>query len=192
MQPTSNTCIVVVKDKDGKLVFGADRRCSWGMQKMQEMPGAKITKRDKVILAGTGDAYLCDLIVKYMPIPKRGRKEFVFDYVMGSFYNAVVACLQKRHMLVNSEVKNCSSSEILIGISGELFSCCVHEKGIHINRLSLPYATGCGGLMAWGALLALNYMCKDDHIENDLRVALSVAAKVSPGCDDNLDIIKED
>jgi hypothetical protein len=95
-----------------------------------------------------------------------------------------------------------SSTELVIACSGDLYSVEVgnpydsvyDNKGcsgglIQITELSVPYATGCGGQLAWGSLLTTENLAMKD--KERLELALKVAAKVSPGCDDNIDFVSE-
>lgn len=199
-RPISNTCIAVVKDKKGKLVMASDRRVSWGFSQAQAMPGPKCFHRNGVLLAGTGDAYLCMLIAKHMPFPKKSEEDDLESYVYDGLYEYIKRMLLSKGFTQddkNVHIPVNMSAEVLIGVGGRLFSAIIENPSkenelqgmISMDEVALPYATGCGGQLAWGSLLTTDgtKMSAEDR----LQIALTVAATVSPGCDANVDMVKE-
>lgn len=198
----SGTCIAILADKNGKLIMATDRRMSWGMSQAQVMPGPKCFKREGILLAGTGDAHLCTLLTKRMHLPYYPPEINPEDYVHEAIYNSIKEILISKGF--SQDDKNLhlpvdSSVELVVGIKGRVFSIdvCNPSKDldfngiIRIDEVSVPYATGCGGQLAWGSLLTTARI-KKLGAEERLTVALFVASEVSPGCDNNIDFIEED
>ncbi len=207
----SNTCIAALKTKSGKILMGADRRCSWDFSQCQVMPRPKINKRNGVILAGTGDSYLCTLFVDIMEIPNIIGSN-TDKYMHGVFFDAVYNMLimkgmGEEHNLL--KIPGDSDVEILVVIYGKLYQVIINNPDptstmcsglVTIDELNLPFATGCGGQAAWNAIKAFNranQLLKDigqNKLLTDKQILLEslvLAAENSPGCDDNIDIIGE-
>ena|ERR1700733_9417048 len=208
----SNTCICAVKSKRGKIWIAADRKASWDFSKAQSMPRPKIIKRDGVILGGTGSGYLCTLMVDILTIPER-KKESLDIYIHMIFKEHV------REELINQgyteehnllKIPKEEEAEILIVIEGHLYSmiiCNPDEQGdysngfgmIMIDEVGLPFGTGCGGQIAWGALLenADLYIKEEDKDPRKLTEkerlirAVEKACEVSPGCGLPIDVLSE-
>lgn len=199
----SNTCLAVLRDKEGKLWFAGDRRVSWDMSKAIKGPRAKIAKRNGVLLAGTGVSSICDEIVDLLSIPRYNSTQSVFHYMNRNFLDAVLKHLSKRKLLHKEErrlvykegKKEAEDGEwfgaiILVGFQGELFELDVDNHHIAIGPIDAPYAHGCGGDYALGSLLTT----EDSKLNPKTRLirALNVAARMSPGCGDGIDILTED
>lgn len=196
----SATCIAAIKNKKGKIFIAADRRVSWGAHQAQSMINAKVIKRDGLILAGTGDSFLCDIFTRIMLIPER-KVENTDTYIHEQFYKQIKKTLDHKGLSdkdgslkipVELEV------ELLIALDNRLYSLVVYNpdpetKDSHgliiVDELALPYATGCGGQLAWGSLLTTENMSMTP--KERLIIALKVAAEVSPGCNDKIDIENE-
>ncbi len=196
----SLTCLAAIKHR-GKIYMAADRRTSWDMSQAQEMPRPKIKKRDGVILAGTGDGYLCTLIVDIMKIPI-GEGQDLDIYMHWTFHQAVTKLLlAKGYADEHKQLKIPPSggAEILVAIQGMLYTVLIDNPDaenldnpfglVSIEEVNFPYASGCGGHLAWGSLLTTETL--DMKPKDRLKLALQVAAKVSPGCDAVVDIEHE-
>lgn len=192
----SNTCIAVLKTKRGKLMMAGDRRASWDHQ-AQKMPRPKIQKREGLLLGGTGDGYLCTLIVDILSLPEYENID-TDSYMHHKFQTAIVRLLKSKNFCDNKglHIPTDTEAEIIVGIQGKLYQVIIsnedsrnHGGIITIDELNTPYATGCGGLLAWGSLLTTQDLNLSD--KERLKLALSVAAQVSTGCDGNVDIISE-
>ena len=203
--PISTTCIGVLKMPNGKLIMAGDRRMSWGFSQAQKMPGSKVIKRQGLLLGGTGSCYLLTILSKLCPIPDVIDKlddEMVETFVHTSLKKEIHDFLVSQgfgdkdsHLIIPGDL----SIELLIGIRGRLFSVIVENADsdtadargiIVIDEVNLPYATGCGGQLAWGALLESED--SDKTPKERLRRALKAAAEVSPGCDKNITFVQED
>lgn len=198
----SNTCIAVLQNKKTKkLIMAGDRRVSWGASQAQAMPHPKISKRAGLLMGATGDGDLCDLIVHIMEIDVQSDLDNMTFFHQYLYEKIKTLLLYKgygdEHGILR--IPTDLSSEILIGRQKELYSIIIENPenegtnlygNISIGQLNVPYATGCGGSLAWGSLLTT----KDLKIseEDRLTIALKVAASVSPGCDANIDIFLED
>lgn len=194
----SNTCLAVVREKLnkkklGELVFAADRRISWGSAQFQELVYPKVRKRNGIILAGTGDSYLCDLVVQLTPIPDIPPKVKVFNYIHQILRECVERTLIENGMKSDKDSLGIPSKmhvAILAGIKGELYEFNICERyGIIINQIDAPYGHGCGGDYALGSLKTTENLKMTS--EDRLTVALNVASELSAGCDNKIDIVRE-
>jgi hypothetical protein len=196
----SMTCIAAIKQRNGKIAMAADRRASWDFSQAQAMPRPKIQKRDGIIMAGTGDCYLISLIIDLMAVPEVIEDTDIYMYEL--FYDAVVKLLIRKRFCDEHKVLKIpkeSNAEIIVAVSNKLFSVIIdnpeqyndYPNGmVSIGELNLPYASGCGGALAWGSLLTTEPL--NMKVKERLLIALNVAAQVSPGCDDKVDIEIED
>lgn len=198
----SNTCIAAIKNKRGKILIAADRRNSWDFSQYQRMPRPKVQKRNGLILAGTGDGFLCHLLVDMLDFPSKEEDTTPDNFLHGIFFDKVRKLLDRNGMVDHDKqlkLPGDTSVEIVIACSGKLYTMNIfnpipeseHSNGlIAIDEVGIPYAVGCGGLLAWGALKE-NADSKFDSKTRLIR-ALTVAASVSSGCDNNIDICVED
>ena len=185
----SNTCLAVLKDKKGKLWFAGDRRQSWGMHKAQHSPRSKVTKRNGVLLAGTGTSSTCDLLTDQFPIPDI--IEDSYYYMHSVFMPKLLEFLRENHYVKKDERKLQGEGHavILVGVNSELYEVYLDSHHIEFGCVNTPYAHGCGGSYAIGSLLTTAKLNKKMSEKQRLTLALEVAASVSPGCDDSVDII---
>jgi len=178
------------------------------MHLAQKTPRPKTVKRHGIVFAGTGDSYICDLICELLPIPKQRKTESAFDFAHGALWESVIRLLDKKGLL--DEKQFClpreykfSEAIILIGIQQTLFELEISKRGISMGIIDTPYAHGCGGAYALGALIAFkDYNCFPHHIvrfipqEHELiskmKLAVQIAGNLSPGCDEEVDIVKGD
>ncbi len=198
-RPMSNTCLAVLRDTSGKLWFAGDRRVSWGMHRAQRMVKPKIAKRDGILLAGTGVGSLCDEIVQLLQIPEQGKHGDPFLYIHEVFMPSLFEHLRHKGYLHKEERRLGHNGEgmedhwfgaaILIGLKGQLFELDVDNEHIGVDLIDAPHAHGCGGDLALGSLLTTEGTKL--HPKTRLEKALRVAAQVSPGCDDNIDVLHE-
>lgn len=197
----SGTCIAVIKTKRGKIMMAGDRRMSWGFSQAQRTPEPKVIKRDGLLFGGTGSCYLLTLINQIFVVPDRG-KDDPLAYMHNIFHKALVRFLCSKGFGDSKtgvlKFPPDLSIESLVACKGRLFSILIgsdgdspHDMGyVLIDEVSLPYSTGCGGSLAWGSLLTTEPL-KEMSDKEKLITALKVAATVSPGCDDEVDIITE-
>src|SRR5687768_3464526 len=119
------TCIAVIKNKKGKLVFASDRRMSWGMYQTQVTPNPKIVKRESFILAGTGSSYLCSVIKNFIQLPPVHENCDPFTYMHEVFFNQLIELLRQKKLVDKDDRISLPvdmSSEIVVGYKGKLFS----------------------------------------------------------------------
>jgi ATP-dependent protease HslVU (ClpYQ) peptidase subunit len=191
------TCIAVIKSHKGKLIFAGDRRVSSG-DSYQIKVASKISKRNGIIMAGAGSAYVSTLIRNILQFPVPKKKCNVSDYMHNAFFDKLNELLRKKGFLRGSELHLPEelSTSILIGIRGQLFKIDLTNVSsvgfVLINEVNTPYAIGCGGRLALGSLLTWEVEGIIREPEAKLRTALKVASQVSAGCDDNIDIVYED
>lgn len=182
------TCLAMLKDKKGNFWFAGDRRMSWGMHKAIKSPKPKITKRNGVMLAGTGDAALCDLVVNHFPIPDVVYDKWVQGYMFDTFVPKLKEFLKANGRLdKDGETLSRGDASIVVGVEGKLFDLTLDESIICYVHVEAPYAAGCGGQLALGSLLTTEGTKM--NIKDRLKLALRVAAKASPGCDGHIDIL---
>lgn len=206
----SKTCLAVLRDSEGKLLFAGDRRISWG-HRYQEGVRSKVLKRNGVLFAGTGSAYLCDLICELAEVPDIPEKIDGFTYIHTHLYETILQTLTLKGM-ADKETRNVTTEQfahILVGVKGELFIVSIGPDGIGVDAMNAPYADGCGGAIAIGSLNATKYLEREDlerilqkgykvrtkkktTEELQLILALISAAEHSNGCDASIDIVRED
>lgn len=203
----SRTCIAAIRQKNGKIMLAADRRASWDWNQCQQMPRPKLAKRNGLILAATGDSYLCTLIVDILKFRKYEDDMTEDEYFHNIFYYDVLKLLKSKGLadIVSGtpilRIPKGLDVEVIIVLNKKLYTVVIenpieqveeHANSfglINIDELSLPYATGCGGSLAWGSLLTTEDM--DLKAKDRLTLALNIAAQVSPGCDNMIDIVSE-
>lgn len=205
----SQTCIAIVKLRNGKLAIAGDRRCSWGFHMAQSMEFSKINKKNNILLGATGTGDLCELFVETggFNFPEK-RVKCINSYMFHTVKPAVHRFLLSQkyeHDKGKIALSPGSYVEVIIGIERQVWSLVVHNPleehiahadpfaaEISLGRIpALPYATGCGGIPA---LAVLNYIKQKQGFitKEDLKQALVQAAFLSPGCDDQIDTIVED
>ena len=197
LRKTSNTCLAVIREKQvkktrGELVFAADRRISWGMSHCQIGVRPKVVKRNGVILAGTGTSYLCDLICELTPIQDIGKYEDGFSYVHNVLHPNIKRTIVDKgygDKDGNLSLPEDMGAVILVGVQHELFELAVEGNYLSIDAINAPYAHGCGGHYALGSLKTTENLKISS--EERLSLAIGVAAELSPGCDNRMDIIRE-
>lgn len=196
----SRTCIAVIKNKRGKLMMAGDRRATWDFSQSQKMPRPKVSKRDGLLLGGTGDGALCTLIVDIMPILSYEDQE-LDNYMFNDFRKQLIKTLKQQgytdeHNLL--KLPRDTDAEIIVGIRGRVYQVIINNPDpdnhytvgqVSIDEVNVPYAAGCGGSLAWGALL--ESVDSQYSYKERLERALNIAASVSPGCGDGIDIINE-
>ena len=192
----SNTCIAVIKNKKGKLMMAGDRRQSWGMSQAQRCPQPKVIKRNGFLLGGTGHGGICNLITMRMPVKDQANwctktmsiDDYMYEVLMKDIKHILKDDFKKDGGIIPGRAM------IVVGHSGHLYEIDINpdktQSSIVLDTLSTPYATGCGGQLAWGSLLTTKKLKMSD--KQRLITALHVAAAVSPGCDAEVDIIEED
>lgn len=191
------TCIACIKYK-GKLYIAADRRISWETSQIQECPSPKVVKRDGVIIAGAGDAYLLTLLTSCLSIPNN--ETDIDTYMHHHFQKAVKKLLIGQgfvdpHGLLR--VPPDMELECVLAVQGILWSIAIVNAEdvpnglslVLIDKVNTPYATGSGGQLAWGSLLTTETM--NMKPKERLQLALNVASRVDPGCDNKVDIEHE-
>lgn len=193
----SNTCLAVLRDTTGKLWFAGDRRISWDNSQIIKSPVPKIILKDNILLSGTGDCWVCALIINQFKIPLRPRDITPYDYLSKIFVPKLLDWLKRENYIDKDErglrhkhYKNDDydpSALILVGIDSDLFELDITTDNIVFDYVDCPYGAGCGGFLAWGSLLTTEKMKMKP--QERLRLALRVAAQVSSGCDDNIDIL---
>lgn len=195
----SQTCLAVVRDDKGKLWFAGDRRSSWHFGKAIKGPRPKVTKKNGILLAGTGVASICDLVTERFEVPKAGKGEESMKYMV-RFENALLEWLREEDWV--KEDSRCLAKQgpedddedssmmaiILVGVGSDLYELDIGTNmPLNSTPIDAPYGAGCGGSLAWGSLLTSAKLGWTE--KKRLKEALKVAAKVSPGCDDNIDIL---
>lgn len=188
------TCLAVVREGK-RLYFAGDRRVSWGFHKAQIMETPKISFINGVLRAGTGTGSLCTEMVDLYKGPKAPTKGDLDQFMLGPFLEDVIKFLTKklyipkgtRRLRAAREGSDETGASILLGVKDRLYELDLGSDGVSMDRIAAPYASGCGGQLALGALLALEG--QNLPPEERLKAALRIAAQVSPGCDSNIDII---
>lgn len=190
----SNTCLAVLRHNK-KLYFAGDRRCTWGFHKCQKLVHPKISYRDGILYAGTGSSALCDEAVQLFNAPKLELEDDPYRYMHNHFLPAIIDHLRsknyvnknERHIIRDKDGDEIISAVILVGIKDQLFEVDLSSDIILVDSIDAPYAHGCGGQLALGALLAMEGAKMKP--EEMLKKAIRIAAAVSPGCDAHCDVL---
>lgn len=191
------TCIAVLRKKNGKLIMAGDRRMSWGMMKHQVKVTPKVHKRNGLLIGGTGTCYIIELAHTILKVRPPNKKEDPVIYINNVFLEEFKKLLMNKGFKKdgNIHLTNSFRTILIIAIKSKLFELEVdvdNDKNfsfIIVDQIEAPYAHGCGGYYALGSLLTTENMRMPE--EERLTIALQVAAKMSPGCDDNIDILEE-
>lgn len=205
------TVIAVCKNRTGKLMMAGDRRDSTGWHYAQVMEVPKINKKNGLLIGATGSSDLCSLFVDddAFEVPERKVKS-VNKYMHHIFKQEVVSFLVKQlygrkdketvtPTLLIPPNKSC---EVVIGIDGETWILTIDNAlpeavdsllgHLALFRVSSPYSTGCGGQGTPDGIFKYLLRTKGYITEKDLRTTLEIVAEISPGCNDTIDVIKED
>ncbi len=204
------TCIAIIKNKKNKLMMAGDRRSSSGWDQAQSMPVPKIMKDELGFLRGaTGDGHLCEILVEVFKMPESRTSDLKL-YMHYTVREKLIKFLIQQNYRKGQELyfEADEYCELILGIEGTVWSITLHpygnEKGqVKIMQIDAPYATGCGGLWAWGAGEVLQsddiriYDPVKDKFkkltEKEILVRMmNTAAKYSPGVDNEIDFIIED
>lgn len=188
----SHTCLAMIRDNKGVLWFAGDRRQSWGMHKAQKSPRPKVTKRNGILFAGTGNSAICDLLTEQFEPPFYNEKEYPdsYTYMYKLFMPELLDFLEREGWMKKEDGRclNCDSmASIIVGVKSDLYELDLDNESIAFVPVDAPYATGCGGMYALGSLLTTER--SKGLPKKRLQLALEVAAEMSPGCDSNVDII---
>lgn len=200
------TVIAVVKNSRGRLVMAGDRRNSWG-HKYQSMPHPKINKESGIITGCCGSGYLCDLLVFHYPLSKFF-PEYIdqdpHDYMFNEYTNKLGHYLRSKGYVdhhKNLQIPGEQTAVALVAVNGKCFEVLVenptkediHSKDlngmIEVMEVSVPFAVGCGDLLAQGSLLTTENMSMT--AKERLIKALEITAQADAFVDNKIDIISE-
>lgn len=195
------TCICVLKNKRGKLVFGSERRVINSHKYVLPIP--KIVKRNGIIIGGAGGSFVCSLITTSLPIPAYNSAKSTQEYMFDSFLPSSLEFLREHKIihptenrvnidpdLLGSDSEAPDASVFLLGIKGSLYEFEIDSKYFYLDVVPTPYAIGCGGKFALGSLLTTSDM--PISVNEKLKLALKATSHLDPNCDDNIDIMVED
>ena len=197
----SGTCLAVLKDDEGYLYFASDRRGSWGFGKAHKLEDPKSRFRSGVLMMGTGGCFEIVEMLDHMKIAPFTPKTNPDMYMHNKFIPAIVRHFKTQGLLHPKErrLRHHDDSEwigavMVVGLGSSVYEVTVDNLHIVFNKVGAPWAHGCGGALAWGSLLTTEALTTtpdklEMSIPDRLVFALSAAATVSPGCDDNIDII---
>lgn len=196
---SSITCIVAVQLKNGRILVGADRQLTVNDDQANVVSVPKVTQRNGVILAGCGNYALCYLITHGLEVPKKEWSTSVHNYLHGVFYDRVRKLLERHGYYDKDKLlkfSDDSNTEILVAVSNELYSMEFVNEGtneypngrITLMPVSLPYASGSGGVYALGALLAMDKLKHNlTKAKDRARLAIEIAGEISISCNQIID-----
>lgn len=212
--PKSSTVIATLKDKKGRILMAADRRASWDFSMSMSMPRPKISYRNGILTGATGDGYLCHLLVDILRVENPKIDNIDPDIFMHYHYSKEVRKLLISQGFVDEHklfrLPGDMYVEALIGFDGKVYSVTLensnptneHVPGIiAIDEMPSLHATGCGALVAIGALKESEDLFMHDEKKDRYRFltykerlirAVEKACDVSPGCGKPVDILVED
>jgi ATP-dependent protease HslVU (ClpYQ) peptidase subunit len=197
------TCIAILKNRSGKLLFASDRRVTAGNY-AYPLPVPKTIQRDGIILAGAGCAFLDSTLVFTLPIPKKPDNLSIHEYMFCTFLPCTLHHLRKQkiiHPLENRlnvdplftsgqiDPEDSYAATFVIGIAGQLFVMDFDSKSVALDIVGTPYAIGCGSQYALGSLKTTEHMKLTTKAR--LQIALRVTAELDPNCDSKIDFTQE-
>lgn len=205
-----SSTVLISMELDNKLYFAADKRVSWSYSQAAISPTSKVSKRNDVLLAGTGDASLCFEIVHrgQFPVYHKGDADhFVFNeflpHLIGDLRGKGLVDEKERRLVSRQGSKHASFASILIGLKDNMGVMSVYEIDFSMDDISavrVPtiHAHGCGGSYALAVVQLLLSQAKSGKTQNYKKLnlkpkdilmeAVRITAINSPGCDDNMDI----
>lgn len=206
MKKQSKTCIALIKTRNGKLLMAGDRKvsCDWGFS--YQCPNPKIKKKENGMLVGaSGDSGLCKLIVDIFEPPVIQYND-IDNYMYYDYQKALEKLLKQQigykdsHNLVKLPPE--TYCMVLIGIEGKAYTVEISnhsETGdnsdstsIIIDDAPIPYAIGCGSTSAIPILFS-SKTSTGVNTKEQLKLAMSIAAEISPGCgSEPFDFIQDD
>lgn len=190
------TCILVIKQDNGKLLFGADRQLTSDGEKSEVIAG-KLVKKNGIILGAAGNYRLAHLVLHVFKVPIRQKNQVAVDYIYNTFYKALQIFLIGRGI---TKIASENTAVVVLGIEGVLYNINICNNDtestdliIEIFPLSTPVSFGSGSDYALGAYVGLTdvtllHKCPKDLL---LKKALLVAGKLNAYCDSNIDVIGE-
>lgn len=191
----SGTCLAVIRDKEGNLWFGSDRRATWNFGKAMVLESPKSRFRNNILMMGTGSCFIAVEILDHLKFPVFKFNQDPEKFIHNKFVPAIINHFNRLGMMHKTERRLNTKEEnhewhgaiMVVGVGSLVFEVNVDNENINYNRVTAPWAHGCGGALAWGSLLTT----EDSGMspEERLKTALKVAAYISVGCDDNIDII---
>lgn len=144
------TCIIGYEFKDG-VILGSDSQISDENGTILTSLTPKVFKKNDVLFGTCGSLRITQVIRYKFQIPERNGKE-LFEYLCTDFIDGLAETLCNNNC---TYMKNgsMSSSELMIGIDGQLFAI---DEDFHIIKTSLPFfAIGSGKSFAFGSMMSL-------------------------------------
>lgn len=200
----SRTCIALIKLRDGRLMMGGDRRVSESWGRAYQCPFPKISKKSNgMIIGASGDSAICKLVVDLFDPP--AIETDLDTYMFYPFQKALTKLLMSQPGFVDDHrmlsLPPDTSCGMLIGIESRAFivnivnfsqtSDPVQSSCIIVDDVPLPFVIGCGSGAAY-PILHSNKTNKNINTKAQLLQAMTVAAELSPGCDNTIDLITTD
>ncbi len=197
----SKTCIAVVRDKK-KLWMAGERRLNWDDGLVMASTRSKISLKNGVLLGASGLGYLCSEVVDFFNVPDIYPSLSTSAYMQQVFMPELINHLrdgghlvkdEKRLAVPRPELSDSVGAEILVGIGTDLFEVALSELTCSFDIIPTPYAIGCGQPYALASLMTTHAL--ENIVEfkmspkERLKLAIQVAAHLSPGCDSNIDIL---
>lgn len=203
------TVIAVVKNKQGKLMMGADRRLTIGYHYAQDMETPKISKKNGMLFGATGNGALCSLFVEEdaFDVPDKDIKSInrymyyifkdkVIDFLINQGYGFKNKHTGERIIKLPPD----TGCEVVICIENQVWCMSLEnhledeysECSVSLERISAPYSTGCGGHGTPDSVFKYILQTKGYITKQDLHTTLEIVAEISPGCNDKIDILVSD
>lgn len=187
-KPSTGTCILAQRD-EGTIIIAGDRRVTVGLS-YQRNARPKVVERGGVVFGGSGDLFLCEILTRSFPIPKKESiKQMNTDYMFNTFIPSLIKWLRKEKWIMKKESRQTtfnSGAHVLAGIGSDLFEIFI-GKEILVYEVSAPYSIGCGAEYAMGALSALSEY-KSSGVRSNMILAVKIASRFSIGCDDDVNV----
>ena len=193
MQLKSNTVNLFVRHGD-TLVFGSDRRVSWGFSQMQN----QMTKVKKLgpntVMTGSGSGHILQLVRETFKMPKRKKKTSLKQFMLVDVKIELFNLLAGQRFLFDTDEVSAEPeihATILLYHEDVLAEYTISLSDVKAVLVGFPYYSGCGGHYAAGAFEALLPMVdkREMTLEDAVKRSLEIAAVYSPGCSQENDIV---
>lgn len=158
-----SSTVLATLELGNRLYFAADSRISWDMSKAAISPTPKVSKRNGILMAGTGYASICFEVIHRANFPTYKGQD-PDNYVHNELLPAIIADLravgivdkEERRLASNHKSEYRPSAVILLGVKSKevtaVYELDMSSDSISIDRVPTTYAHGCGGDYAMAIL----------------------------------------
>lgn len=202
MKKKSFTCIGIIKNKSGKIFMAGDRRVSMSDYTYFQNPVPKIRNINNTLIGASGTGSLCKACVDSFDPPEFKEKDYDVDLYMHHWY---IPALEKHLKTIPGYVSKDGTlaipedraTSVLIVVHKRAFTIDIGtvrnpDKQLltvmDLDDAPFPFFIGCGTSSAIPILIAEKKE-KGYNTKEMLIKAMEIAADISAGCDNNIDIV---